>query len=424
MLGYDTNAKVNIHKTEAFSLDGRPYPEWIDFFSTQGITKWHDHSSPSPLRYLGFPLIQSLTQRRYLEGQLLQTVQSQCDIFSQRQLSIRGRVTIVNSLILSKIWYVLRLVHLPKDFFKKLRSIVYQFVWRNCKPTIKYAQLCSPIQSGGLGLLDPMIQQRNLQIRWNEQLLGDPLPHSCSQSFLLDHMRRFHSAGSGSRLAMFFPSLRAPIAAHSTNFMVNIFAAMESFDLEDLQSVSCNAATLLVLPLSSVLALTPEDYWTTKSRHSKLKVSQFFTFDRSFGCFRPQVSIDRPTTPRLAAQLLQDIQNRTVKLNNLIWPLILQQNQSVGDIDDTPFVELLTSSPQWIAYKPKIFRLSLIQKLLPTGSSMAASCSQWKQFWKLPVEPAHRSLWYRLVHKKLCCKHSYFLYDISCIKINNDTQKD
>ncbi|KAG0928545.1 hypothetical protein G6F57_013456 [Rhizopus arrhizus] len=271
MLGYDTNAKVNIHKTEAFSLDGRPYPESIDFFSTQGITKWHDHSSPSPLRYLGFPLIQSLTQRRYLEGQLLQTVQSQCDIFSQRQLSIRGRVTIVNSLILSKIWYVLRLVHLPKDFFKKLRSIVYQFVWRNCKPTIKYAQLCSPIQSGGLGLLDPMIQQRNLQIRWNEQLLGDPLPHSYSQSFLLDHMRRFHSAGSGSRLAMFFPSLRAPIAAHSTNFMVNIFAAMESFDLEDLQSVSCNAATLLVLPLSSVLALTPEDYWTTKSRYSKLK---------------------------------------------------------------------------------------------------------------------------------------------------------
>ncbi|KAG1135747.1 hypothetical protein G6F37_012566 [Rhizopus arrhizus] len=101
--GLVSNAKVNIHKTEAFSLDGRPYPEWVEFFSTQGITKWHDHSSPSPLRYLGFPLIQSLTQRRYLEGQLLQTVQSQCDIFSQRQLSIRGRATIVNSLILSKI---------------------------------------------------------------------------------------------------------------------------------------------------------------------------------------------------------------------------------------------------------------------------------------------------------------------------------
>ncbi|KAG0806624.1 hypothetical protein G6F20_010985 [Rhizopus arrhizus] len=396
-----SNAKVNIHKTEAFSLDGRPYPEWIEFFSTQGITKWHDHTSPSPLRYLGFPLIQSLTQRRYLEGHLLQLVKTQCDIYSQRQLSIRGRATIANSLILSKIWYVLRLVHLPKNFFKQLRSIVYQFVWRNCKPSIKYAQLCSPLQSGGLGLLDPLIQQHNLQIRWIEQLLADPLPHSCSQPYLLDHMRRFHSAGSGTRLAMFFPSLRAPTSAHSNNFMVNIFAAMDSFGLDDLPSVTCNVATLFVLPLSSVLALTPEDYWTTKPRHSKLKVSQYFTFDSSFGCIRPQVSIDHPTTPRLAAQLLRDVQNRTVKLNNLIWPLILQQNQSFGVVDDTPFVDLFLSSRQWITYKPKLFRFSLTQQLLPADTTMEASYSQWQQFWKLPVEPAHRSLWYRLVHKKM-----------------------
>ncbi|KAG1144336.1 hypothetical protein G6F38_006425 [Rhizopus arrhizus] len=324
-----SNAKVNIHKTEAFSLDGRPYPEWIDFFSTQGITKWHDRTSPSPLRYLGFPLIQSLTQRRYLEGHLLQLVKTQCYIYSQRQLSIRGRATIANSLILSK-----------------------------------------------SGLLDPLIQQHNLQIRWIEQLLADPLPHSCSQPYLLDHIRRFNSAGSGSRLSMFFPSLRAPTSAHSNNFMVNIFAAMDSFGLDDIPSVTCNAATLLVLPLSSVLALTPEDYWTTKPRHSKLKVSQYFTFDSSFGCVRPQVSIDHPTTPRLAAQLLRDVQNRTVKLNNLIWPLILQQNQSFGVVDDTPFVDLFLSSRQWITYKPKLFRFSLTQQLLPADTTMEASYSQ------------------------------------------------
>ncbi|KAG1313020.1 hypothetical protein G6F64_002566 [Rhizopus arrhizus] len=81
--GSVSNAKVNIHKTEAFSLDGRSYPEWIAFLAAQGISKWHDHSSPSPLRYLGFPLIQSFHQRRYLEQQLLQTVKSQCTIYSQ-----------------------------------------------------------------------------------------------------------------------------------------------------------------------------------------------------------------------------------------------------------------------------------------------------------------------------------------------------
>ncbi|KAG0758316.1 hypothetical protein G6F57_010040 [Rhizopus arrhizus] len=312
--------------------------------STLKVFAYADDMVVHTLSGLTFSQLKFLTQRRYLEGHLLQLVKTQCDIYSQRQLSIRGRATIANSLILSKIWYVQRLVHLPKDFFKRLRSILYQFVWRNCKPSIKYAQLCSPLQSGGLGLLDPLIQQHNLQIRWIEQLLADPLPHSCSQPYLLDHMRRFHSADSGSRLAMFFPSLRAPISALSNNFMVNIFAAMDSFGLDDLPSVTCNVATFLVLPLSSVLALTPEDYWTTRPRHSKLKVSQYFTFDSSFGCVRPQVSIDHPTTPRLAAQLLRDVQNRTVKLNNLIWPLILQQNQSSGVVHDTPFVDLFLSS--------------------------------------------------------------------------------
>ena len=53
--GSVSNAKINVHKTEAFSLDGRSYPEWIAFLAAQGISKWHDRSSPSPLRCLGFP---------------------------------------------------------------------------------------------------------------------------------------------------------------------------------------------------------------------------------------------------------------------------------------------------------------------------------------------------------------------------------
>ncbi|KAG1450315.1 hypothetical protein G6F46_010554 [Rhizopus delemar] len=100
--GSVSNAKVIIHETKAFSLDGRSYPEWIAFLAVQGIFKWHDYSSPSPLRYLGSPLIQSFHQRRYLEQQLLQTVKSQCIIYSQRRLSIKRRVTIIHKNFLQK----------------------------------------------------------------------------------------------------------------------------------------------------------------------------------------------------------------------------------------------------------------------------------------------------------------------------------
>ncbi|KAG1122347.1 hypothetical protein G6F38_014029 [Rhizopus arrhizus] len=41
--------------------------------------------------------------------------------------------------------------------------------------------------------------------------------------------------------------------------------------------------------------------------------------------------------------------------------------------------------------------------------------------WKEDNAP-YRDHHYKKKHA--CCKHSYFLYDISCIKVNNDTQKD
>lgn len=84
-----SNAKISIHKTEAFFLDGRSYPEWIAFLSTQIISQWHDRSSSGLLWYLGFPLIQSLYQLHYVEQQLLQIVKLQCAICSQHRLSIK-----------------------------------------------------------------------------------------------------------------------------------------------------------------------------------------------------------------------------------------------------------------------------------------------------------------------------------------------
>ncbi|KAG0756378.1 hypothetical protein G6F24_011194 [Rhizopus arrhizus] len=399
--GSVSNAKVNIHKTEAFSLDGRSYPEWIAFLAAQGISKRHDHSSSSPLRYLGFPLIQSFHQRRYLEQQLLQTVKSQCTIYSQRRLSIKGRVTIVNALILSKLWYVLRMIYLPTTFFRRLNSAIYQFVWHNCKPKLKYTQLCLDPKLGGLGLLDPQIQRHNLQIRWLRQVLEDNHPQSCSQPILLDHIRRFHSENTGTRLALFFPLLRLRPAAHANNFMQNIYEAVDSFGYVDTEQAKCTPATLLRLPLSAIFAMIPTDYWITRSRHKKLKVSQFFTYDHHFGCIRPLLSSDQPSYPRLVSKLSRDIHNRTIQLYQLIWPHILNQNQPLGEVDDSAFIDAFCSQPQRINYKPKPFRLSLIQRSLPSSAMPQIPTSKWSFCWKMPVSPESRSLWYRLFHRKL-----------------------
>ncbi|KAG1040161.1 hypothetical protein G6F43_012343 [Rhizopus delemar] len=159
------NAKVNLSKTEAIFLSGKNSNQWQQILAQHQILKWHDHTKSQPLHYLGFPVIQSIAQRRYVEDHLLQNIKTQCSIYSQRILSIRGRVTVTNSLLLSKLWYSLRVVSLPKSFFRQIRSTIYQFISKGIKPGFRYALFCQPLSKGGLGLLDPFIQHYSLQVR-------------------------------------------------------------------------------------------------------------------------------------------------------------------------------------------------------------------------------------------------------------------
>src|SRR6478735_4978126 len=103
--------------------------------------------------------------------------------------------------------------------------------------------------------------------------LEDNLPQSCSQLILLDHICRFHSGNTGTRLALFFPLLRLCPAAHANNFMQNIYEAVDSFGYADTQQTKCTPATLLRLSLSAIFAMIPTDYWITQPRYKKLKIS-------------------------------------------------------------------------------------------------------------------------------------------------------
>ncbi|CAO3688453.1 unnamed protein product [Rhizopus stolonifer] len=123
------NANFNKNKTEAFSLNGNPEYSWQSFVQPQQISVYHTARSPAPFRYLVYHIIYNTSQRVFLEDKLLTEVKEQVLIYSQRQLSLRGRATIMNMLIPSKIWYCLRLLQPTQSFFLSLRAIIYGFVW-------------------------------------------------------------------------------------------------------------------------------------------------------------------------------------------------------------------------------------------------------------------------------------------------------
>jgi hypothetical protein len=128
-----SNAKFNQEKTEGFALSGTPDENWKLLLLQKGRTVYHSNRSPEPFRYLGFYITYTTAQRDYLQNKLLTKVKEQVLLYSQRQLTLRGRVTVMNTLILSKIWYCLRLMQPTMTFFKSLQKTMYSFVWQSKK---------------------------------------------------------------------------------------------------------------------------------------------------------------------------------------------------------------------------------------------------------------------------------------------------
>ncbi|OAD72382.1 hypothetical protein PHYBLDRAFT_65574 [Phycomyces blakesleeanus NRRL 1555(-)] len=102
------NARINLHKTQAFSLSGSPLPDCSSTLRGHNITSWHDRTSSLPLRYLSFPMIYSKAQRNSFCSSLLQRIEDRSNFHSSRSLSFWGKATVLTSLILSQLWNGLR----------------------------------------------------------------------------------------------------------------------------------------------------------------------------------------------------------------------------------------------------------------------------------------------------------------------------
>ncbi|OBZ81448.1 Transposon TX1 uncharacterized protein, partial [Choanephora cucurbitarum] len=182
--GQVSNAKVNMHKTEAISLSGRPSSTWQSLLGSFEIHSWHDRISPQPLRYLGFPLrylgfplISSLSQRKLVKLQLLDSLQAKCDRFKDMNLALCGRATVVNTLPLAD-----GFLNLPDDHWivaSRPTPLLLKYFFtidesRNCFRSLhppdrpRFPRLCAKLR---LELLSPGI---SLQPRLLAAILHPP----------------------------------------------------------------------------------------------------------------------------------------------------------------------------------------------------------------------------------------------------------
>ena len=88
------------------------------------------------------------------------------NVWSQRDLSVYGRITIAKTLGLSKLLFSSACICIPAHVIDKVNRLIVNFVWRGKKPKSKSDTLIGSKDQGGIDLLEYETFSKSLQCAW------------------------------------------------------------------------------------------------------------------------------------------------------------------------------------------------------------------------------------------------------------------
>ena len=90
--------------------------------------------------------------------------------WSQRSLTIKGRIVISKTLIASQIVYLAMCAFIEKVDLDELQRLLINFLWGGRPPKVAKATLVQPIKNGGLNAVDIPCFYRSLQLSWIKRM--------------------------------------------------------------------------------------------------------------------------------------------------------------------------------------------------------------------------------------------------------------
>lgn len=101
----------------------------------------------------------------------LAKMRSTCCSWRNRNLSIKGKIAVVNFLVVSILHYVAANSALPPRVNYELKKMITHFIWNGGSPKIAYSTLIQPIERGGLKLADFQTRIRAARLMWIRRLV-------------------------------------------------------------------------------------------------------------------------------------------------------------------------------------------------------------------------------------------------------------
>ena len=110
-------------------------------------------------------------QRNVLDK--LAKLQKTLNFWSQRDISVYGRINIVKTLALSKIIFICGSLETPPYFVEEVNRKIFDFVWNNKPAHIKKSTLIKSKKEGGLEMKVFVIFDKALKLNWVNRLCSD-----------------------------------------------------------------------------------------------------------------------------------------------------------------------------------------------------------------------------------------------------------
>jgi hypothetical protein len=407
-----SNAKINYSKSVAFPLHGGKMKSIDgqrvhDYITSQLRMKWYDSHSTGYIKYLGYPIWFATHQRDVFVSEITGQILSLTEIYGSRQVSLYGKANIANTIILSKLWHVIRVVPLPKDVLKKLKSLIYQFVMSGLFPPLKGNSFFLPRDQGGLGLIDIGAQQNALQFRYIKVLLeGNKglLPDFTYQ--LLVNSLRLSNDTPHHALPLLFKSARYKNTLNGLHPFSSMFSAMDICRQESPTNVAWqrkpSVTTILSLPLIEIFNVVPTNVKKLDFLHHESvktsKVQDFLEYNHDQGQFqfKPKATCSKRYTWNKL--------HKAFNQQEITFKAFVHRNNTDDGFDFQPFVDTLTYQQQPILRLPNsaIRFIMLGMAKLDVGRKFNNNLTkkQWKTFYKNNMHYSARNLWYRMLHQQ------------------------
>jgi hypothetical protein len=181
--------RINRSKTEIFNLGIE------DYYINNLLKRIGLKLSVEPIRYLGIWFSKDKILKEYKNFRhKLEKIENLLKMWKRRDLSLKGKITVLKSLAVSQMIFPLTMLAASEDIVKEVETLLYNFLWNGKPDRVKRSTMIRDISEGGLKMIDVRSMIDALNISWIKQFFTNDskkwkvIPNIYCQPLLVDEL--------------------------------------------------------------------------------------------------------------------------------------------------------------------------------------------------------------------------------------------